>query len=483
LGVPLAGPLARAAWAAPSGTFDDGNDRVPGGLTGEADRVIVIGAGWAGMTVANALRNAGVDHVVLEGRTRVGGRARPVDLGGIPVDLGCSWIHGPYGNPMSAFADLAGVSRTNANVELDAPVIRFFDGELGREAEPADKLFSFGHVLKFAESDSATLATELGPRSSVRDGARAYCDRQGIGGNQRRYFETITRGFSEFTYGTHWSRLSLARWAYANSESTYGGIGEGDFPVGTYRPLIRAMNGPSPVRLGHRMTAIEHDAAGVVVRGRHGDRRFRLRGSHAVVTVPLGVLKARDIRFEPGLPPAKRAAIANVGFGAVEKIAMVFDAPFWSDATHTHIIYQSPTSALEFPWWLDLNRIVQQPVLVAFTGGPFARRIGKLSHRDRLALARTKLQEILGRDIPQPAAVGLTDWQRDRFSHGSYSAMLVGRTLDDLDALAAPVGGRILFAGEATNRARHSTADGAMSSGIREAKRLLRAPAVTLTAG
>ena len=80
-------------------------------------------------------------------------------------------------------------------------------------------------------------------------------------------------------------------------------------------------------------------------------------------------------------------------------------------------------------------------------------------------------------------ASAATDWQHDRFSRGSYTAMLLGSTGDDLDAIAAPVRGRILFAGEATNRARHSTADGAMSSGIREAKRLLRRPAVTLSAG
>jgi hypothetical protein len=61
--------------------------------------------------------------------------------------------------------------------------------------------------------------------------------------------------------------------------------------------------------------------------------------------------------------------------------------------------------------------------------------------------------------------------------------MRVDATPDDMDTIAAPVGGRVLFAGEATNRARHSTADGAMSSGIREAKRLLRRASVGLSAG
>ena len=63
-------------------TFDDGSTTVPGGVTGDPGRVVIIGAGWAGLTLANALRTAGVDHVVLEARDRVGGRANTVDLGG-----------------------------------------------------------------------------------------------------------------------------------------------------------------------------------------------------------------------------------------------------------------------------------------------------------------------------------------------------------------------------------------------------------------
>jgi monoamine oxidase len=55
---------------------------VPPG-SGDPDRVIIVGAGWAGLTLANALRNAGVDHVLLEGRDRIGGRAFTTDLAAV----------------------------------------------------------------------------------------------------------------------------------------------------------------------------------------------------------------------------------------------------------------------------------------------------------------------------------------------------------------------------------------------------------------
>jgi monoamine oxidase len=84
--------------------------------------------------------------------------------------------------------------------------------------------------------------------------------------------------------------------------------------------------------------------------------------------------------------------------------------------------------------------------------------------------------------VPQPVGWRSTDWHGSRYTRGAYSTVLVGRTLADLDVLAKPVGGRILFAGEATHH-RLGYTDGAMSSGVREAKRLLRQPSVSLSAG
>jgi monoamine oxidase len=482
-GATLSGALARPALAAPTQDYDDGNDAVPGGLAGEPERVIVVGAGWAGLTVANALRNAGVDHVVVDGRRRIGGRARTVSLAGIPIDLGCSWIHGPIGNPMTRYAEQAGVARVSGNVEQDALILRFYDAHLDREVNQVERVQPLGHLLNFAQNDSATIADELGPRASVRDGAQVYLDRQGLEGDARRQTEFLIRSESEFVYGTAWGQLSLEHWSWANAESDYLGTGQGEFPVGGYGRLIRAMAGSGSVRLGHRVTAIELTRRGVLVRARAGRRRVALRGSHVVVTAPLGVLQRGLIGFEPGLPAGKRAAMARVGYGAVEKVAMVFDEPFWNDLTHTHIVFVSDHGALEFPIWIDMQRSHGVPALVAFCGGPFARTLGGLGHEARVALTLTRLEEILGRPVPRPRAVATTGWQHDRYSAGSYSAMLVGSSPADLDTLAEPVRGRVLFAGEATSRARHSTADGAMSSGIREAKRLLRRPAVGLSAG
>jgi len=90
-------------------SFDDGSTEIPEGIVGQVKRVLVIGAGIAGLTVANALAHAAVDCVVLEARNRIGGRLYTGDLGGSPVDFGGSWIHHPEGNPIRRFAQLDGI--------------------------------------------------------------------------------------------------------------------------------------------------------------------------------------------------------------------------------------------------------------------------------------------------------------------------------------------------------------------------------------
>jgi monoamine oxidase len=476
----LVGPLARSAFAAETQEYDDGSDSVPEGATGDPERVIIVGAGWAGLTLANALRNAGVEHVLLEARSRIGGRAHTVDVGGVPIDLGCSWIHEPVGNPLTQFAEQAGVARRNADIELDVATIRAYDAFADREATLPEKLAAFAHAVNFGDSEAAGISAELGSGASVYDGAQVYLDRQGLEGDARRHAEFVIQLISESGDNYEWERISLDYWA--NYESPYTGVGQGVFPVGGYGRLIRTMAGDTEVRLRHRVQGIERHRRGVVVHCRAGRRRRRILGSHVVVTVPLGLLKARTIAFDRGLPRRKRRAIRRVGYGAFEKVALVFDEPFWSDATHTHMLFMSDHAPLELPLWLDLNEISGAPGLVAIGGGRCARQLYALRPDDRLALTLARLKEILGRDVPQPTAWRSTDWHGSRYTRGAYSTIPVGSTLADLDVLASPVGGRVLFAGEATHH-RLGYADGAMSSGIREAKRLLRKPSVSLSAG
>ncbi|HYH62231.1 MAG TPA: FAD-dependent oxidoreductase, partial [Solirubrobacterales bacterium] len=458
------------AFAGQGIAFDDGNTDVPGEVKRDLERVVIIGAGWAGLTVANALRTAGVDHVVLEARDRVGGRARTVDLGGLPMDLGCSWIHQPIGNPMTQWASAAGVGTMNGDVEMDYPIIRFFDGSAGGEVGATERLIPIGHFVNFAQFESASLAEEH-PGISVQEGWELYAGGQSMSEDDLRRASFMARGFSEMVYGKPWDKLSLGGWSWGAGESDYVGVGEGNFPVGGYRELYGAMarGGEQHFRFSHRVQSVDVTQRCVKVKARAGHHTVVERGSHVVCTVPLGVLKRNKIDFSPGLPLKKRDAIAHTGFGNIEKVAMVFEDAFWNDPTHTHILHLAESGELAFPWWIDMQRTHQVPALMAFNGGPFARKLHGMTAVQRRDRALDQLSEILGYEVPRPIAWKTTDWQGDPCACGSYSATLKGRTRDDLDVLAAPLHGRLLFAGEATSRTRHSTADGAMTTGIREA--------------
>lgn len=478
-GAALAGPLR--ALAATTETYDDGNAEIPGGIEGEPEHVVVIGAGFAGLAAANALRNAGVEVTVLEGRRRLGGRAHTRNVGGLPIDVGCSWIHDPIGNPMTRFAEQAGVARTAADIELDLPTIRFWEQAYGGEVPLTDVVAAFGHALNFGES-LADYEQRLGSDASVREAAGAYLNDQGLEGEQRSRAAFAIRLFAEQEENIFWNRISLSY--AANYENPYDGAGQGDFPVGGYRRLVEAMAAGLEIRSGHAVERVRRSGERLVVVARRrgsGGKRSRIRASHVLVTVPLGVLKKGSIGFEPRLPADKRGAIRRLGFGRFEKVAMVFAEPFWEQGGKTHIVRNSDPYG--FPITLDMQKLSGFPALTALYAGLPARRLQRLSAERKIELAVAAIEDVLG-PIPQPLDAYATAWRNDRFSRGGYSTVIRGRPVDaDFDLLAEPVAGRLLFAGEATNSVRNGYSDGAMSSGIREAKRLLQRPAVELSAG
>jgi len=481
VGITFAGPLARGALAAVTASYDDGSTTMPDGLVGEPERVIIVGAGWAGLTAANALRNAGVDHVVLEGRDRIGGRAHTVDLDGVPIDLGCSWIHDPIGNPMTTFADQAAIARRNADHELDAATYRMWDAHLDRELTPTEKVAALVNGASFSFTEAAGIAAELGASASIYEGAQVYLDRHGLDGDARRQAEFVIQSLSELSENYPWTKLSLDQAVHRNL--LYSG-GLGVFPVGGYQSLYQAMAGPEEVRLSHHVDAIERSRDGVTVHAVVRGRRVSFEGSHVIVAVPLGVLKSRrGIRFNPPLPGDKLASIKRVGFGRIEKVAMRFDEAFWEDALHTHILNISSRPPFRLPLWVDVNRISGEPALVVFSAGSDAKRIHALGARGALKLTLAQLRDILGHAVPRPRAWQVTNWQGSPYTQGGYTATALGASPDDFDVLAAPIDGRILFCGEHTHRHRYAHADGAMTTGIREAKRLLRSAAVTLSVG
>jgi polyamine oxidase len=463
---------ARSSRAGAAQEYDDGNRDVPGGVEGAVERVIVVGAGFAGLAAANALAHAGVEVVVLEARERLGGRVWTADVEGAPVDLGCSWIHTPIGNPMKRWADQVGVGvfpfGQNDEIIPNLSAYDFATGWLG-ETELLEALVQ---TVLF-EGALPELRASFPPGTALEPAIERYLGEIAmLEGDLRRRAGFAIRFLAEQICASSTEDESLA--TYLAAGIAYEG--EDVLPIGGYVRLVEAMAGGLDVRLGEAATAISFDAAGVAVATDAGSVHL---GSHVLVTLPLGCLQGGAIAFTPELPLEKRRVIARMGFGAFEKVVLRFAEAFWL-AERDHFLFLSE-ERLEYPLWLDLTRVVGEPTLAMLSGGSFARRIAAMSTDEVEGRVLAILRELFGTALPPLAHLTRTDWTNDPYTRGAYSFVhRESRYPDDFDALGEPVAGRVLFAGEATSSARFGYADGAMQTGIREAKRLLGVEAVEL---
>ena len=449
-------------------TFDDGPD-IPGGIVGEVERVLVVGAGVAGLTVANALKQAGVDCVVLEAKGRVGGRLHTADLAGSGVDLGGSWIHTPIGNPVRDFARLVDIGCRPGN---PMPTLAAFDCATGQWLSPVDLETSLTGPLAGYHDALDELRTRLGPGASAAEAIEAYLATTEVAGNTRRRARQVLRASVEADAAGTAEDQSLT-WLWTQQE--YGGDYFGDLPDGGYRSVVDAIAAGLDVRRDWPVARVQVSDGAVSVTSASGATEV---GSHVVVTVPLGVLKHDRPTFAPPLPADRVEAVRRLGFGRYEKVALKFDTPFWREAGWSHLALFSPDDAEPASYVFDLDAFSGVPILVCHA---FHSATGHLVSRDSAARWVTgMITAVLGAPCPEPVAAAVTGWAADPYAGGAYTHVPHGSSNADADLLGTPVAGRLLFAGEHTQSARLVYADGAMSSGIREAKRLLGTPTVEL---
>ena len=446
---------------------DDGGvtqyDRVSE-IAGPVDRVVVVGAGIAGLAAASRLRGAGIDCVVLEARDRIGGRLHTVELAGTPVDLGGSWIHHPIGNPLTAFCDGHGVVRDAGN---PIPSLSAFD-RVDRQRLDRAETTTYSVSESEAFWDSVRLLSErLGPDATVRDAIEAHVAERGLDGAVARRVRQELLAEVEADAPDTADKHSLG---WLATDEDFGGDLFGDLPRGGYRSVVSAVAEGLDIRCNTEVDAVEVGADGVRVAGADGSVEA---GSHVIVTVPLGVLKRGRPRFEPPLPTPVQGAIEALGFGRYEKIALRFESAFWRDDGVSHLIVFPAGEQEPAMWVFDLDAFGAGPVLCAHLFHSITPYALDQPPTQAVEWLKGVLTDVFGRRVPEPVATVVTAWANDPFAGGAYSHCPRGAHPSMFDLLAEPVHGRVLLAGEHAQSARPGYADGAYVSGLRAAERLV----------
>jgi monoamine oxidase len=448
---------------------------------GNGARVVVVGAGLAGLTAARGLKRAGVDVAVYEASQRIGGRIRSAsDLfgSGLTIELGGEFIDSGHTHLLELARDYAlPLIDTQSASEQGLDVAYHFDGEHRSEQLVIQE---FKPVAARIRADLERLSPEI---SAARHSpADAELDRMSIA----EYLERIDaagwlRKLLDVGYTSEFgaevaeqSCLNLLTMLSPDTSNAFRIFGESDERykiLGGNDLVAKAL----AAELGGR---IEPDCRLVAVRDRGTGYRLEFAcGSGAksvdadfvVLAIPFAVL--REVELPPTLPPQKRHAIDRLGYGTNEKLIVGLHAPIWRDHGFDGGMY----SDQPFQTGWDAGR-EQQGAGAAYTfflGGHAGADL-TASPPDAMAARYLQAADPLFPGL-QDAYAGTcvaTDWRVNPFSRGSYSFYKPGQWTSIAGWERRPVG-NLYFAGEHCSTSFQGYMNGAVETGHQAAEAIV----------
>ncbi|KAJ0263061.1 polyamine oxidase 5 [Hirschfeldia incana] len=464
-------------------------------------RIVIIGAGMAGLTAANKLYthspNSTFDLSVVEGGSRIGGRINTSEFSSERIEMGATWIHGIGGSPVYKIAKETSSLVSDEPWEcMDSTVDKtrtFAEGGFEVDpsiVEPVSGLFNA--LMELAQGKDKDIisqkdgvsglsgiyenATSVG--SFLKSGFDAYCSKGGetYGTWSRRSLEEAIFTMFSNTQRTYTSADDLSTLDYA-AESEYQMFPGEEITIAKgYISVIHHLASVLPrgvIQLNRRVTKIEWQSDQESPVQLHFSDRSVVSADHVIVTVSLGVLKAgiesNDSEgglFSPPLPEFKSDAIKRLGYGVVNKL---FVEVSQRNFPSLQLVFDREDSEFRFvkiPWWMRRTATIapihsNSKVLLSWFAGKEALALEKLTDEEIIDGVLTTIYCLTGKEVrkdtdtTKPLVNGYVNgnddevlritkvlkskWGGDPLFRGSYSYVAVGSSGDDLDAMAEPL--------------------------------------------
>ncbi|MDX8518626.1 flavin monoamine oxidase family protein [Mesorhizobium dulcispinae] len=372
----------------------------------ERTDVIIVGAGFTGLTAALELKRAGIDFLVLEARDRVGGRVEAMQNGlGERIDSGGQFL-------CQDMPELMALAKAHGRTLIETYVEGEFITHPSMPAKEAERTYQIAMAIRERmngiEPDDPsiaglTVATWLERQKDTADAKAAF--RSMIEGlwclaldkvplwylidNDRR----ITNEVFELQYFLRDTMQSLA-------DDLAGDLGD-------------------RLRLGEPATRIENGQQGVRVVSARGVIEAR----KALIALPPAT--AAKLEFAPALPAELAKALGVWESGAVIKILVRYARPFWRERNLRGMVMWRDQPGL---FACDASKDLDHAALIVFIGGPLALRWHRLSDAALRAELTARLEQALGPDAADIVDFSSRDWTHDRWSGGAYSDLIVDVT-------------------------------------------------------
>jgi monoamine oxidase len=401
-------------------------------------KVIIIGAGAAGLYAGYILKSKGIDFQIIEASATYGGRlGKLTGFADFDIDTGAQWLHGKN----SILGDL--IEKTNTTITKDeSNAVYWFNNQLINTLPKSTDIFEGKNLLDISYKD--------------------YAVQKGLGDDYKYIIENIAGD-----QGAAASRISVFG---NNQDEDNWSSGDNDFKFNeTFYDLIDkqiAEHIKDRILLNTPITKINYEQGTVVITDINNNN---YSAEKIIITVPITILKNSYINFTPSLPSNKVSAFSKIGMDAGMKVFLKFSSKFYNE----NIIGGKYSAAYADD---TLGKTGSSNILLAFVMGEQAEYLTSLG--SDAAITTTLLQELdamyNGQATASFIASSIHNWTNHPFIKGAYSYSTIG--MGNARQIASQtIDNKLYFAGEAMNiNGHHQTVHGACETGYNAVIQILK---------